>query len=157
MKKNGGVSVMEIEFLKTDEYFLQSEWVVNIQVPFKAVDEFTRVLENEIPLIQGNYSHCMYIRDNGRCRFKGNDGAHGGVEDKIQEVLSSEVIISIPQEYEILKRLLEVINKHHVHEEPTVNIIKSLGFRSLYNSYSENPNKYWNRDDKEEIHRSSLT
>ena len=148
---------MEIELLKTDEYFLQSEWVVNIQVPFKSVDEFTRVLGKKIPLIQGNYSHCMYIRDNGRCRFKGNDGAHGGVDDKIQEVLSSEVIISIPQEYEILKRLLEVIIKYHVHEEKTVNITKSLGFRSLYNSDTGNPNKYWNRNDKEEIHGSSLT
>ena len=151
-----GVYVMEIEGFKTDEYFLQSEWVVNIQVPFKAVDEFARVLGEEIPLIQGNYSHCVYVRDNGRCRFKGNEGAHGGAEETIQEVPSSEVIISIPQEYDFLKRVLAVINKYHVHEEPTVRITEALGFRSLYNSDAENPNKYWNRDDKEEIHGLSL-
>ena len=147
---------MQIKNLKTDEYFLQPEWVVNIEVPFKAIDEFTKKLGEQIPLIQGNYSHCMYVRDNGRCRFKGNEGAHGGAEATIQEVPSSEVIISIPQDYEFLKRVLNVINKYHVHEEPTVRITEACGLRSLYNSDSKNPNKYWNRGDKEEIHGLSL-
>ena len=57
---------------------------MNIQVPLKTVDEFTRVLEAKIPLIQGNYSHCTYVGDTGRCRFKGNEGARGGAEETIQ-------------------------------------------------------------------------
>ena len=147
---------MEIKDFKTDAYFLQAEWVINIQVPSKAIDEFTRMLGEEIPLMQGNYSHCMYVRDAGRCRFKGNEGAHGGAEKTIQEVPSSEVIISIPQEYDFLKRVLEAIDKYHVHEEPTVRISEAFGLRSLYNSDTNNPNRYWNRDDKEEIHGTSV-
>ncbi len=99
----------------------------------------------------------MYIRDCGRCRFKGNEGTYGGAEETIQEVPSSEIIISIPKKHEVLKRTLAVINQYHVHEEPTVSVTAAFGLRSLYKSDAENPNKYWNRDDSEEIHGVSLT
>ena len=91
---------MEIKDFKTDAYFLQTEWVINIQVPSKAIDEFTKMLGAEIPLMQGNYSHCMYVRDAGRCRFKGNEGAHGGAEETIQEVPSGRSNYIHTQEYD---------------------------------------------------------
>ena len=111
---------MKLETYQTDEYFLQPEWVVNIQIPSKAVSDFAKILGEKLLLVQGHYSQCMYIRDCGRCRFKGNEGAHGGSEETIQEVPSSEIIISIPQESKILKRTLKIIHQYHVHEEPTV-------------------------------------
>lgn len=98
----------------------------------------------------------MYIRDNGRCRFKRNEGAHSGAEKTIQEVPSSEVIISIPQESAALSKMLEIINQHHVHEEPIVRITEGFGLRSHYKLDPGNPNKYWNRDDSAGIHGLSL-
>ncbi|WOV90225.1 MAG: hypothetical protein R1F54_06625 [Candidatus Zeuxoniibacter abyssi] len=144
--------ILELNSVKTDKYFLQSEWVVNIQIPSKVANDFAKILGDEVPLMQGNYSHCMYIRDNGRCRFKGNKRAHGGAEETVQEVELSEIIISIPQEHEILEKILRVINQYHVHEEPTVRVSNAFGFRTLCNSDTKNPNKYWNCSDSKEIH-----
>ena len=54
--------ILELNSVKTDKYFLQSEWVVNIQIPSKVANDFAKILGDEVPLMQGNYSHCMYIR-----------------------------------------------------------------------------------------------
>lgn len=151
------MSKTPLDDYKDETCYVEKEWQISIQTPSLAVDDFAKALGDNIPLIQGHYTHCMYIQDNGRCRFKGGEGAHSGLEDTVQEVPSSDVIISIPQDPSQLKQVLKIINKYHVHEEPTVRITETFGLRSLYNSDADNPNKYWNRDDSEKIHGSSLT
>ncbi|KAB7613759.1 hypothetical protein F9L33_10330 [Amylibacter sp. SFDW26] len=149
--------MINLNKLEDKESFLEEQFVVSIQTPTKSVEEFAKMLGDNIELIQGNYSHCMYIRSNGHCRFKGNDGAHGGAEETIQEVPSAEIVVAIPHEVEMLQKLILVINKYHVHEEPTVHISSVFGLRSKYSSDSDNPNKYWNRKDAKEIHGEAIS
>lgn len=150
------MTMIDLSAYESDVSLLEPEWIINIQIPVRGLSEFCKILGDKVPLIQGNYSHCMYIRDGGRCRFKGNEGAHGGVEETIQEVESAEIIMSIPQDNSILENILNVINHYHVHEEPTVRITNSFGLRSRYKTDVSNPNKYWNRSDRKEIHGTAL-
>jgi len=147
---------VDLESYKTDEFFLVSEWVINIQVPALAAEDLAKALSGNLTLVQGNYSCCMYIRRSGDTRFKANRGAYGGVESTIQSVESCEIIISIPQEEAFLKQVLKTIQLHHVHEEPTVRITPAHCFRSAYNSDNNNPNKYWNRLDRDELHGEAI-
>ena len=144
--------MVDLNSFADKESFFEEQFVVSIQTPTRSVDEFAKVLGDNIELIQGNYSHCMYIRSNGYCRFKGNDGSHSGAETAVQEVPSAEIIIAIPHEVEALRKLVLIINKYHVHEEPTMHVSSVFGLRSKYCSDSDNPNKYWNRKDAKEIH-----
>lgn len=141
---------------ETDASFLEAEWVITIQTPAGGLDGLLTALGENLPLKQGHYSHCAYVRHGGRCRFKSEDGAHGGAEDTIQEVDSAEVIISIPQDLEILRTALDVIERHHVQEEPTVRIASEFGLRSHYRSDASNPNKYWNRSDRDALHGDAV-
>ena len=68
--------MVDLNSFADKESFFEEQFVVSIQTPTRSVDEFAKVLGDNIELIQGNYSHCMYIRSNGYCRFKGNDGSH---------------------------------------------------------------------------------
>ena len=114
--------MVDLNSFADKESFFEEQFVVSIQTPTRSVDEFAKVLGDNIELIQGNYSHCMYIRSNGYCRFKGNDGSHSGAETAVQEVPSAEIVIAIPHEVEALRKLVLIINKYHVHEEPTKHV-----------------------------------
>lgn len=128
------------------EYLLQPEWIVNILVPLEIVDIFTNTLGEKVPLIRGGNSHCMYIRNNGYYKFKRDMEVYATQEERIQKVMSAEIVISMPREIEFLEQILDVVRQHHVCEEPVINITESLGLR-LPNSFEvEIPNKYWNHN-----------
>ena len=145
-----------VEAVHTENFYFVPEWEINIQTPSGGLDVLATALDDQIDLFQGQYSHCMYVRDHGRCRFKSEEGAHGGAENTIQEVDSVELIISIPQSDETLIKLLDVINEFHVHEEPTVRLNSTLGLRSKYAGDADNPNKYWNKANKDKLHGKAI-
>lgn len=148
--------VRSAETIHTENFHFIHEWEINIQTPSGGLDVLASGIGKRIDLTQGHYSHCMYVRDHGRCRFKSEDGAHGGAENTIQEVDSVELIISIPQIDEMLIKLLDAINEFHVHEEPTMRIKNTLGLRSKYTGDVDNPNKYWNKANKDELHGKAI-
>jgi len=138
--------------LSEKDFSLVKQWMVVVQTPEQSLDQTVSAIENNVELVQGNYSHCMYIRRGGQTRFKNEDGAHGGQEANIRVVDSSEIILMIDNDFRLLIRALSVIKHHHVHEEPTISVTESWGCLSGEDGTSDNPNRYWNRQDAEAIH-----
>ena len=135
--------------------FLQLEWRITIQCPTAGVEVLTKALGRDLSLQQGAYDNCLYVRKNGYQQFRGLEGSHAGDEGTIQTTKASEIIFTIAADPETLKQAFEVIFTYGVQEEPTVSVEEVWGSRSKYLDDKDNPNRYWNRPDADEIHGSS--
>lgn len=148
------MDLTEIEFKSNH---LVEELQITIQTPIIGLDNFLVALRDNVKLTQGNYDNCVFISATGSQQFKCLEGSHAGEEDAIHSTDVTEVIITINRDANILKKLMEVIHQYHVHEEPSIRIIKSFGSRSKGNGDKSNPNKYWNKINANEIHGKPIT
>ena len=131
---------------------LQREWQITIQTPVGGLDNLLTALGRDLPLKQGAYDNCVYVRHAGSQRFRALEGSHAGAENTVQSTDAAEVIFSIPMDEEIIKRVFEVVFENHVQEEPTIYVQELWGSRSNYLDDKDNPNRYWNRADAKQIH-----
>ena len=134
---------------------LEREWRVTIQCPTGGVTVLLDTLGSQLPLRQGAYDSCLYVRQNGFQRFRALEGSHAGNEGTIQTTEADEIVFTIPSDLSVLRKAFEVIFKYGVQEDPTVHIEQVWGSRSNYLDDKDNPNRYWNRPDADEIHGSS--
>ncbi len=134
---------------------MQPEWRLTIQCPKAGVEVLAKALGRDLPLQQGAYDNCLFVRRNGYQQFRALEGSHAGDEGTIQTTESSEIIFTIAADPEILKLAFDVIFAYGVQEEPTVSVEEVWGSRSKYLDDKDNPNRYWNRPDADEIHGSS--
>ena len=134
---------------------LEREWRVTIQCPAGGVAALLDTLGSHLPLRQGAYDNCMYVRQNGYQRFRALEGSHAGSEGTIQTTEAAEIVFTIAADLSLLKKTFEVVFEFGVQEDPTIHIEQVWGSRSKYLDDKDNPNRYWNRADADEIHGSS--
>ena len=135
--------------------FLQPEWRLTIQCPTAGVEVLKKALGRDLPLRQGAYDNCLYVRENGYQQFRALEGSHAGYEGTIQTTKASEIVFTIAADPETLKLAFEIIFTCGVQEDPTVSVEEVWGSRSKYLDDKDNPNRYWNRPDADEIHGTS--
>lgn len=135
---------------------LAAEWLVTIDTPTGGVDAILQGLAEDLSLTQGPYDCCSYTHGSGVQRFRCLEGSHAGDEGTIQQTVASQVVVSIPQEMDLLQRLFDSVFRHHVNEEPTIRVQEAFGSRSKFLDDKDNPNRYWNRADKNTLHGQSV-
>ncbi|WP_419901876.1 hypothetical protein [Kiloniella sp.] len=143
--------------LKMASASLEREWVVTIDTPLGGVDQVLKALGETLPLTQGPYDNCMYVREAGYQRFRALAGSHAGAEGTIQQTSAAQIIFSLPPDTELLSKAFEVIFSVHVNEEPTIRVTESWGSRSHLLDDKDNPNRYWNRADADVLHGVSVS
>ncbi|MFK8048370.1 MAG: hypothetical protein AB8B81_08055 [Halioglobus sp.] len=131
---------------------LENEWVVTIDTPTGGVNAILSALEKELPIVQGPYDCCTFVRENGFQRFRALEGSHAGAEGTIQQTPASQIVFSIPQDKQMLTKAFEIIFSVHVNEEPTIRVENAWGCRSKLLDDKDNPNRYWNRPDADALH-----
>jgi len=131
---------------------LEREWVVTIDTPNGGLDQLLQALGDDLPLTQGPYDNCMYVRGAGYQRFRALEGSHAGDEGTIQQVPASQVVISLPPDQALLAQAFDVIFAAHVNEEPTIRVSEEWASRSKLLDDKDNPNRYWNRPDAKDLH-----
>ncbi len=131
---------------------LEREWVVTIDTPVGGIDQLTQALGEQIPLVQGPYDNCLYVRMGGYQQFRALDGSHAGAEGTIQRTEAAQLEFAIPPQQERLAQVFDVIFAAHVNEEPTIRVSERLASRSKLLDDAHNPNRYWNRPDAEALH-----
>jgi len=134
---------------------LDKEWRVTVQCPVGGVAVLLSALGRQLPLMQGSYDNCLYVRPAGYQTFRALEGSHAGNEDTIQTTKSDEIVFTIPPDLSLLRKAFDVIFTFGVQEDPTIHIEQIWGSRSKYLDDKNNPNRYWNRPDADEIHGSS--
>ena len=135
---------------------LERGWVVTIVTPAGGVEPVLEALGRELPLVQGPYDNCMYVRENGFQRFRALEGSHAGAEGTIQKTPASQIVFSIPPNRTLLSKAFDVIFSVHVNEEPTIRVEEVWGSRSKFLDDKDNPNRYWNRPDAEQLHGEAV-
>lgn len=135
---------------------LEHEWVVTIDTPTGGVDAVLAAMEKDLPLIQGPYDCCTFVRTHGYQRFRALEGSQAGAEGNVQQTAAAQIVFSIPQDEALLTRAFEIIFAVHVNEEPTIRVTEAWGCRSRLLDDKDNPNRYWNRPDVDELHGDSI-
>ncbi|KPD10809.1 hypothetical protein [Phaeobacter sp. 11ANDIMAR09] len=136
--------------------FLEKEWVLVIQTPMQGKEPLLAALREGVELKQGHYDCCLHVSAEGEQQFRALDGSHAGAEQTIQSVSVLDITISIAPDKQLLEQTLAIIIANHVHEEPTIRISECWGTRSKYTGDKDNPNKYWNRPDAQDIHGTAI-
>ena len=135
---------------------LEREWVITIDTPTGGVAPLLEALGKELPLLQGPYDNCLFVREACRQRFRALEGSHAGAEGTIQETPAQQVVFSIPPDQALLRKAFDVIFAAHVNEEPTIRLEEAWGSRSKLLDDKDNPNRYWNRPDADSLHGKSV-
>jgi len=135
---------------------LEREWVVTIDTPVAGVEPVVKALGEELPLVQGPYDNCLFVRETGYQMFRALEGAHAGAEGTIQKTAAQQIVFSLPCDPELLRKAFDVIFSVHVNEEPTIRVEEVWGSRSKLLDDKDNPNRYWNRPDADQIHGDSI-
>ena len=131
---------------------LECEWVITIDTPTGGVAAVLAALEKDLSIVQGPYDCCTFVRENGYQRFRALAGSHAGAEGTVQQTPASQIVFSIPQDKQLLTKAFEIIFAVHVNEEPTIRVEAAWGCRSKLLDDKDNPNRYWNRPDADELH-----
>lgn len=131
---------------------LEREWVVTVDTPAGGVAPVMEALGREMPLNQGPYDNCLFVRESGFQRFRALDGSHAGAEGTVQQTPACQIVFSIPPDQALLRKAFDVIFSVHVNEEPTIRVEEVWGSRSKFLDDKDNPNRYWNRPDAERLH-----
>ena len=135
---------------------LEREWVVTVDTPVGGVAPVLEALGRELPLVQGPYDNCLYVREGGYQRFRALEGSHAGAEGTVQQTGACQIVFSIPPSQALFSRAFEVIFAVHVNEEPTIRVEEVWGSRSKLLGDKDNPNRYWNRPDAESLHGQAV-
>lgn len=141
-----------LDELDTKPTTLMREWVVTVDTPTGGVSSVLKALDENLTITQGPYDCCTFVREKGYQRFRALEGSHAGAEGTIQETPASQIVFSIPPDVALLSQAFEVIFEAHVNEEPTIRVAEVWGSRSKLLDDKENPNRYWNRADADDIH-----
>ncbi len=136
---------------------LQREWVVTVDTPLAGVGVVQEALGRELPLTQGPYDNCMYVRQSGYQRFRALEGSHAGDEGTIQQTPAAQIVFSLPCDIDLLRKAFDVIFAVHVNEEPTIRVEENWASRSKLLDDKDNPNRYWNRADADTLHGDTVS
>ena len=136
---------------------LEREWLVTIDTPTGGVPPVLNALGKELPLVQGPYDNCLFVRENGYQRFRALEGSHAGAEGTIQQTPAQQIVFSLPPDRALLAKAFDVIFAVHVNEEPTIRVEEVWGSRSKLLDDKDNPNRYWNRPDADKLHGNAVS
>ncbi|MGI9501313.1 MAG: hypothetical protein ACR2P3_14855 [Geminicoccaceae bacterium] len=145
-------SAHELDKFDMNPALLEREWVVTIDTPTGGVETVLEALGRDMPVRQGPYDNCLFVRENGQQRFRALEGSHAGVEGTVQQTAASQIIFSIPPDRTLLAKAFDVIFAAHVNEEPTIRVTEEWGSRSKLLDDKDNPNRYWSREDAGDLH-----
>ena len=150
-------SIDTLDGLDLTPTILEREWLITIDTPTAGVDQVTKALGEHIPLVQGPYDNCLFVREAGYQQFRALEGSHAGTEGTLQRTQAAQIEFAIPPDTELLARVFDVVFAAHVNEEPTIRVSEAFGSRSKLLDDKDNPNRFWNRPDADELHGDAIT
>jgi hypothetical protein len=119
--------------------------LMTFQAPGEDVDRIMGEVIKVTPLVMGKYDSNSYQTNAGIERYRPREGAAAGAEADVRKRPGTvEVSFELPDDRQIVDRVIEAIFQSHSYQEPAIRLQHLLSSRSKGLDDSKNPNRWWN-------------
>jgi hypothetical protein len=119
--------------------------LVTVQMPADDVDRIMKQVATVAPLVMGKYDNNAYQSAAGVERYRPLEGAAAGAEADVRlRPGVVEVSFELPEDQELVERVVELIFQVHSYQEPVIRTATILASRSKGLDDRDNPHRWWN-------------
>ena len=119
--------------------------LLTVQAPPEDVERLMTEVTLITPLAMGNYDSNAYQSAGGIERYRPLAGAAAGAEtDTRQRPGIVEISFELPDDRDLVEKVVETIFLFHSYQEPVIRIMPILTSRSKGTDQSRNPHRWWN-------------
>lgn len=119
--------------------------LLTLQAPVEDVDRIMGEVVKVTPLAMGSYDSNAYQSGPGIERYRPLEGAAAGPEIEVRKRPGTvEVSFELPDDRQLIDRVIETIFQAHSYQEPVIRIQTALTSRSKGLDDSANSNRWWN-------------
>lgn len=134
-----------MQAFETTSVTMEALLTVVIQMPMEDVGRVMTHVCQVAPLTQGPYDQNAYVAPPGIERYRPQDGAAAGPETEVRERPGVvEVSFELPDDPDLLSRVVETVFQVHSYQEPVIKVMKGLVSRSKGLDDRDNPHRWWN-------------
>lgn len=135
-----------LENLETASVKLVRMLLVVVQAPLDDVERLMTAVTQITPLTMGNYDRNAYQSAGGVERYRPLEGAAAGAEiDTRERPGVVEVSFELPEDLDLLDKVIEVIFRVHSYQEPVIRVMPIFTSRSKGTDQSSNPHRWWKK------------
>ena len=124
---------------------LEPAYIVSVNVPSEAVEKVLGSITNSVPLEYGKYDHVAFRSAIGVEQFRPLQGSRAGEQAVLSEVPTTRITFAIPEDVNILHKVIAAARYTHPYEEPVVHVETGWMSRAKPGGDESNPNRWWNR------------
>jgi hypothetical protein len=130
---------------ETTSVTMERVFLMTLQAPIEDVDRIMGEVIKVTPLVMGKYDSNSFQTGAGIERYRPLEGAAAGAEADVRKRPGTvEVSFELPDDRQIVDRVIEAIFQSHSYQEPVVRLQPLLSSRSKGLDDSDNPNRWWN-------------
>ena len=137
---------MELAEFNTKSVYMTRVLMVDIYAPHEDVDRIMEHVCKVDPLAQGlKYNSNAYQSAEGVERYRPRQGAAAGAEENVRMRPGIvRVSFELPDDQDVLARVVETIFQVHSYQEPVIRVHHTLSSRSRGLDDRDNPYRWWN-------------
>lgn len=130
---------------ETPSVVMRPVLLMTVQAPAEDVGRILEAVTAITPLAMGAYDHNAFQSGPGTERYRPLKGAAAGAEADVRlRPGIVEVGFEVPDDRDVLERLVEAVFQAHSYQEPVVRLHSVLASRSKGHDDRDNPNRWWN-------------
>ena len=124
---------------------LEPAYIVSVNVPSEAAEKVLRSITDSVPLEYGKYDHVAFRSATGVEQFRPLRGSRAGEQVMLSEVPTTRITFAIPEDLNILPKVIAAGRYAHPYEEPVVHVETGWMTRAKTDGEESNPNRWWNQ------------
>ncbi|WP_218940228.1 hypothetical protein [Denitrobaculum tricleocarpae] len=131
---------------ETHSMLMEPHWLVTFQAPVEDIDRIFEEITIHTPLQHGKTDKNGFRTSSGQEYYRPREGTPTGAEEEIRKRPGvDEMSFFIPQDNQVLERVIEAIYAVHSYYEPVVFVREVLRSRCKGLDDSRNPHRWWNK------------
>lgn len=137
---------MQREGFETGSVRMERLLLMTVPAPAEDVDRIMEQVVRVTPLAMGaRYDSNAYQSAGGIERYRPLDGAAAGAENDLRKRPGVvEVSFELPDDQDLVARVVEVVFQAHSYQEPVIRVQEVLASRSKGLDDRDNPHRWWN-------------
>jgi hypothetical protein len=124
---------------------LEPAYIVSVNVPSEAAEKVLRRVTDSVPLEYGKYDHVAFRSATGVEQFRPLQGSRAGEQALSSEVPTTRITFAIPEDVDILHKVVGAVRYAHPYEEPVVHVETGWMSQAKHGGDESNPNRWWNQ------------